>query len=390
MGKSAVKFFGVTPLLIILHFVLISHPALASDGRLGIGLKMGVSKLEGDWKEARLNPAGAFSIRFRPLPYFSIGGNVYLSWLKTSGDAPRINPAFTESSKFQTLVLPVEMEFRFNLAPFSRVNPFGYFGGGIFYWDAKYDGSTLWLNGEHQRKSGSHVMAGGGFEVRLSPTLCWSLGSDFRYSLTDYLDQIKSGDENDGVFSVWSGLTWYPLTHSDEDRDNDHIPKDLDLDPETPEDANGYMDHDGKPEGRIPEVAAARAPIVLHRPIFRAEAHKDLVIRARILSPAPLRTPAVLYRRPGEKNWKVKELEKANDDVYTATIEGDLITQRGLEYCVVAVDQRVKGVGYSGLPTKPIRVQVVPNGTKWRIAGGVISAVVCGAASFIILRKQSN
>ncbi len=391
MGNKFLKQVRSIPfrVCILLIFISFSH-SFAADSRIGIGFKGGISRLEGDWKKPVLDPAGAFVLSFSPSPYFSLGGEIFYSLLKTSQDGPRINPLFTNSDKFQTMAVPMEVDFQFNFAPYSKINPFGIIGGGALYWDSKYAGSTTMLDGKKQRMYGTVVKAGGGLEFRLANTLSFSLGSDFRYSFSDYLDQKKSGDEKDGIISAWAGLTFYPGANNEDDLDQDHIPAALDLDSQHAEDKNGYMDHDGKPENGVPESAKTNAPVVIHHPVFRAEAHHDLHIKADIFSAAPLRTVAVLYRTKGVKKWNVMQLHLDKGDEYSAVIKGNTISQKGLEYCVVAVDNRLKGIGYSGLPQRPIQVQVVPNSLKWRVAGGIVSALAWGSASYILLRKQHN
>ena len=90
------------------------------------------------------------------------------------------------------------------------------------------------------------------FEYTFENNIGLLLGADIRYSLTDRLDQIKSGDENDGMISIWTGVNYYIRNADKTDLDYDFIPVDLDLDPVTAEDRNGYLDHDGKPEGGVP------------------------------------------------------------------------------------------------------------------------------------------
>ncbi len=391
MGNKSLKQVRPIPfrLCILLIFVLFSL-SFAADSKIGIGFKGGISKLEGDWKKPALNPAGAFLLSYNPSPYFSLGGEIFYSLLKTSEDGPRINPLFTNSDKFQTMTVPMEVNFQFNFAPYSKVNPFGLVGGGALYWDSKYAGSTIALDGKKQRMYGTVVKAGGGVEFRLANTVGFSLGADFRYSFSDLLDQIESGDEQDGIISAWAGITFYPGGKNEDDLDQDHIPAALDLDSQQAEDNNGYMDHDGKPENGVPVSAQANAPIVIHHPVFRAEVHHDLRIKANIISSTPLRTVAVLYRAKGKKNWNVLHLHPDKGNEYSAVIKGNAVTQRGLEYCVVAVDNRLKGIGYSGLPKRPIQVQVVPSSLKWRVTGGIVSALAWGSASYILLRKQHN
>jgi hypothetical protein len=129
--------------------------------------------------------------------------------------------------------------------------------------------------------------------------------------------------------------------------------------------------------------------VVIHHPVFYAEEGRDLHLRSKILSTVPLRVAAVLFRTWGSVNWNVLELEENEEMVFTATLDGERIQSPGFEYCVVAVDQRVKGIGYSGLPTRPIRVKVIGNATRWRIIGGIVSALSWGAASYVVFRKQN-
>jgi hypothetical protein len=120
------------------------------------------------------------------------------------------------------------------------------------------------------------------------------------------------------------------------------------------------------------------------------EEGRNLKITAQIISAGPLRTTSVLYRSMGLKTWKVISLDQINEVDYESVIESDEITPPGIEYCVVAVDQEAKGVGYSGLPARPIQVNVIEGGYGWRIAGGIFSALSWGIASYVILRKQTN
>jgi len=57
----------------------------AADDKFSIGLKAGINKLEGDWREPRFNPMGAFVLSYAPIPYFEIGAEVNYSLLRTNG-----------------------------------------------------------------------------------------------------------------------------------------------------------------------------------------------------------------------------------------------------------------------------------------------------------------
>ncbi|MEJ2105383.1 MAG: SPOR domain-containing protein [Ignavibacteriaceae bacterium] len=63
----------------------------------------------------------------------------------------------------------------------------------------------------------------------------WSLnlGANINFSNTDYLDDIKTGSNNDGFISCFTGISFY--LGKIEDKDNDGIDDDFDFCPDTPE-----------------------------------------------------------------------------------------------------------------------------------------------------------
>ena len=82
-------------------------------------------------------------------------------------------------------------------------------------------------------------------------------------------------------------------------------------------------------------------------------------------------------------------MEDSGSNLYRGEIPGAAVKTSGLEYCVVAVDKTLTGLGYSGLPSKPIDVRVKPNGTPWRLIGGTAGAAAIGTAAYLIVRKQN-
>jgi hypothetical protein len=380
----------LSTVLLLLSFGL-SEKSSALDNNLDFGLKAGFGKLEGDWKKPKFNPCGALSVSYRVFPYLAFGSEFGYSVMKTKTDAIRIDPSYTDTDLFQIRTIPIEAYCRFNFLPYKEICPFSTLGVGVFSWEALYDKETIKIppeGGERQKKIHPVIKVGGGLEYVSGSGVGVAAGIDFHYTLTDYLDQIDNGDENDGIISAWAGVVYRPRSRDFSDIDGDRIPQELDLDPVYAEDRNGFMDHDGKPEQGVPSNFDQKVPLVIHFPVFQAEANRDIVIRAQIASTVPLRTAAVLYRSKGSKTWKVVQLEQKLDDSFEGTIYGEFVTQQGLEYCVVAVDEEVKGIGYSGLPSRPIYVNVVRNGMVWRIAGGIATALSWTAATYLIIRKQ--
>jgi hypothetical protein len=388
LKKSAFVLVIIT--LVVNHF---STPQLlAADDKFGFGIKGGFNKLEGDWKEPRFNPMGSFVISYAPLPYFSIGAEVNTSILRTRENPITFLPGSLgpiDPNLYQTTALPMELDFRFNLSPFTTVNPFASIGFGGLMWDARYDNQTIQRDGVDQRGTALFMKTSGGLEFLFDNGLGLMIGADFRYTGFDMLDQNGNGDENDGIISLWAGLNYYITRKDPQDMDRDNVPKKYDLDLYQPEDRNGYMDHDGKPDyGKA--LKNSKSPLLIHYPVFRAEAGKDLKIKAIITSEKPIKTAAVIYRTIGTSKWKLVALKKGEDlTTYNAMIKGSQVTPAGLEYCVVAVDQDLKGIGYSGLPKRPIVVKVDKSGKNWRVVSGIAAFLGWGAAAYIVMRKQN-
>lgn len=380
----------VTITLVVNHFA--TPQLFAADDKFGFGIKGGVNKLEGDWKDARFNPMGSFAFSYAPLPYFSIGAEVNTSILRTRENPETFLPGSLrpiDPNLYLTTALPMELDFRFNFSPFTTVNPFASIGFGGLLWDARYDNQTIQVVGEEQRGMELFMKTSGGIEFLFDNGLGLVVGADFRYTGFDLLDQNSNGDENDGITSLWAGLNYYITRKDPSDLDGDNIPKKYDLDLYRPEDRNGFWDHDGKPDyGKASKKS--QAPSVIHYPVFRAEAGKALNIKSIITSEKPIKTAAVLYRTIGTSKWKLAVLKKGEDlTTYHASIKGSQITPAGLEYCVVAVDEELKGIGYSGLPKRPIVVKVDKSGKNWRVVSGIAAFLGWGAAAYIVMRKQN-
>ncbi len=377
------------------HFLLVaclaaSTPSFAGGLGVGLGLTVGAARLEGDIKNPKLSPIVTGSLKLIPTPYFMISGDLGYSLLSMDG-----HPVHND---LQTTLVPFELGGVINFLPFGTVNPFVMVGGGGTFWQARKNGQTIVEAGRKQEGIDSFLKAGAGVEFRVSPRIGLSIGATYRYSLTDALDQLWQGDEKDQVLDVYGGFTYY-FGRGEPDKDKDGIPDSRDLMPDIAEDADGYMDHDGIPE-KNPSAIADRTgivtnnstpnPVVIHSLVTRAEAGKNIPIKATVYSNAKLKVVATIYRPVGTRNWQVVKLRRTDGNLFEGEIPGHAVTTDGVEYCVIAVDETVKGIGYSGLPSKPVRVAVYPNGTAWRVAGGVVGAAAIGTATYLVSRKQKK
>jgi len=344
--------------------------------------------LDGDWKDSEIAPIAGLSLSYRPVAFLSLIAEGDFSYLVPKNEMRLLKSAEQSLGNFKTLTIPVGLTLKFDFAPLASIAPFASVGGGLLLWDARYNNKTILVDGEKQQKTTMFAKAGGGITFRLNKSAELSVGADFRYTMSDYLDQIASGDEKDALAYGWGRITYFFRSKNKDDQDADEIPDEIDLDPQHPEIFNGYLDHDGKPDG-LYSVKKSGAPIVLHNPVFYAYEHKDIHLSAIIITKTPLRVAAILYRQKGDKAWHVNKLEH-EADIYKGMIPANAVKGDGLEYCIVAVNKNGKGIGYSGLPKRAIQVKIIKHANTWRTLGGVAAALGWGSAVYIGLRKQKN
>lgn len=378
----------------IIVLVILSVKLVWAGGEqtnFGIGFKAGVNRLEGDWKNPSFKPAVYGQLIYNVFDYLSIcaeGGYA------TVGDQ--------DQPGVETILIPYEGHLMFSFFPMGKINPYVILGAGGFYWNYTVDGVTQRVDEKLLKGYDSFIKSGGGLEIPLnrSHTFYFNIGATFRLSLTDRLDNRDWKDEDDGVIDIHGGFTYYFRTTSRGDRDNDGVPDELDLKPEIKEDPDGYMDHDGKPDG-IPPITVAMSPgvgvktevdedppVVIHSPIRRVESSKDIRIRADIYENKKLKVTSILYRPIGFDQWKVGQLLNVGGTLYEGVIPGRSVMKQGVEYCVIAVDEAISGIGYCGLPKLPVRVEVIGNPKFWRILAGTAAITGWGASGYYILKKQ--
>ncbi len=406
MKKKNIQFSLFLIILIFSNVVL----GGGEQTNFAFGLKVGLNRIEGDLNSPLFKPFTYGSIRYNLFEYFAIGFESGYSVTGSNKDNNRLQP------KFQSMIIPFEGQVIFSFLPLQKINPYVILGGGGFYWEYIEDGQVprhyykLVENGSTEdveidygksmKGYDSFIKSGGGIEILLNRNgnFYFDLGFTFRYSLTDMFDGVYGGDENDGLLDVYGGVTYYFRSTTRGDRDNDGIPDELDLKVEIREDPDGFMDHDGKPEAIPPSIntstsdsdsliADTEPPVVIHAPIHRVEAGKNITIKADIYEQR-LKTTSIIYRPIGFDGWKVGALRSKGGSSYEGVIPGRFVTKQGLEYCVIAVDEATNGVGYCGLPKLPVRVEVLSHPKTWRIISGAAALVGWGGSGYLILRKQ--
>jgi hypothetical protein len=387
-------------LMIAIFFLAVVKPAGAQVAKFGLGFRGGVGRLEGDIKVSKLSPviSGVFS--FAPLPHLVLGSEVGFADLQlgSAGSAPLVGGV-----KADTVVLrmvPFELDLTLRFAPYGKLTPFVTLGGGGVFWQhfRKGTNKVILVQGQRQENVDYILKTAGGLDIFLSPRITWTVGAAYRYALTDQFDFTPSGDQHDGVITAFTGFT-VNIGKIPSDADHDGVLDRYDLDSNATEDRDGYRDHDGVPDSDIAGNIAAFVsaplegndrvpPIVIHHPVLRATVGHDIRVRAEVFENQRLRKAAILYRPVNIRSWLVEPLTPAGGNMFVGTIPGMAVQTGGLEYCVVAVDEAISGVGYSGLPDRPNFVTVHGSEIGWRIISGLAAAAGWGTASYLVFRTQ--
>lgn len=373
-------------------WVVLPFTLQAQDSKFAIGLRGGAGKIEGDSKSRLLQPFASGLMYYSPDPHFSLGIEAGVGDLLFDNE--------TSSKDSIARVVPIEFDVTFRYSPHHTFSPFATLGAGGIVWHnfRKQDKQTL-HSGTSREYSTYILKTAGGVDIALSRRFNFSVGAAFRYALTDRLDLNTNGDEDDGLITVFGGVT-LKLGGGAPDHDRDGVWDRYDLDSRAKEDRDGYMDHDGVPDTQIGNNLLALTgsgagsgiddipPIVIHTPVRRATAGSDLKIRAEIFENRRLLKAAVLYRPYTVRRWLVEPLVSLDGEVYEARIPGVSVQKVGMEYCVVAVDEAISGLGYSGLPKRPNFVRVTGKEGWWRFATFIAAAGGWGTAGYLVNRSQ--
>jgi hypothetical protein len=376
----------------VLFFVAPTAFVAAQAPKLGVEFRAGISRLDGDVNIKPLRPEihGVLSYALRP--HLRLGGEV--------GFADLALGATPDTSVLR--MIPVALNLTLRFAPYSEVTPFVTLGGGGTFWKHldKRTHQAIRRPGQEDSNFDYFLQTSGGLEFALSSRLSWTGGATYRYSLSDQLEALDTGDRNDAIISAFTGFTFHFGKIAD-DADRDGVINRYDVNSKLSEDRDGYLDHDGVPDKRmggniadyVNVVEQNRGddkvpPIVIHEPVLRATVGNKLQLHAEIFENRNLRQAAILYRPANIRKWLVEPISQVKGNYYAGTIPASAVQKVGLEYCVVAVDEALSGVGYSGVPDRPNFVRVHSKETGWRIVTGLAAAAGWGAASYLVFQKQ--
>ncbi|MCH8953841.1 tetratricopeptide repeat protein [candidate division KSB1 bacterium] len=165
--------------------VAYTNVAFGQSGKFGVGLQGGVQKFYSDFLNAPLGPGIDGFVSFRYLKFADLSMALGYSQLK----------AGVGKNQIFTADLKTDLE----LISKGLFRPLVSLGAGMISYQS-FPG----------RKLTPAFFGGGGFRFRLSPKLAWHVVADYRFTLTDQIDNFAGGKSKDGYLNVRTGITFYP------------------------------------------------------------------------------------------------------------------------------------------------------------------------------------
>ncbi len=158
---------------------------------LGVGAGVGMQRYQGNYRDPLMRPTASVYVRGNVAPRWGLG-------LTASAGELAAERAFSRR------YLAADAHALYYLLPTRRLTPFVKAGGGVLVQEKHAAGP----GGE---RPFPYVTGAAGLEMMATPqlSLSASLGND--YALTDGLDGAVGGAGNDSVWSLRTGLTWYPF-----------------------------------------------------------------------------------------------------------------------------------------------------------------------------------
>jgi len=178
--KSKLTALGLAACLVVC-----TSPGFGQSGKFGVGIQGGVQKLYGDFSSAPLGPGVDGFVSFRYLKFADLSMVLGYSQLKTG---------FGKNNIFN-----VDLKTDLELISKGSFRPLVSLGSGIVIYQ-NFPG----------RKITPAFFGGAGFRFKLNPKLAWHLGVDYRFTLTDQIDNFAAGKSKDGYLNIRTGVTFYP------------------------------------------------------------------------------------------------------------------------------------------------------------------------------------
>ena len=174
-------------------------PNRAQSSKLGLGVLIGGSKLQGDIGRTNTGLTGGVMLRYNVVPFFALSSRTTYGRMSSGLDA------------LNTTMLNTAFSANFFFWPRKRFRPFVFLGFSGLYYSARDENNKQLFYPDGSKVGG---LEGGfhlGFGLEILTGKGWALSGSWDYTMTnkDDLEAIVEGS-NDAFFSGLLGLTYYP------------------------------------------------------------------------------------------------------------------------------------------------------------------------------------
>jgi outer membrane protein OmpA-like peptidoglycan-associated protein len=194
-------------LLVCVSVVLAASSGLAYERRLGLGGDFGYNMLFGaEDSRAKGWLMGDFKLRR------SISENHNWALLFNVGYGYNYDK---DSYAYRTNLTPIDLNLLYAFMADRKVSPYLSLGMGVMRWDSNFRPSEMQLEKQWDPAFGACA----GLDIFLNCVAALDFNVKYRFMLTDNVDMIGTGSDDDQHLFVGAGVTWYPGGGGDSDGD---------------------------------------------------------------------------------------------------------------------------------------------------------------------------
>lgn len=193
-----------------------SAPAYSQDkeGRWAVGFHTGGNLWLNSYNNRLVGPGGGFTLQYGVSDAFSAGLVTGLEVLKSKEDPPFSG---TSLDYLKLNAIPLSLVGWFSLAPGKTINPYYYFGLGVFFYqrETSRNGQSVFFPDKKYRSS-LHLPAGIGIEALLLKNLLCSV--DLGYGLLDSHVEVPNAGTVSWYAAARVGVTFLLGTGTAEEK----------------------------------------------------------------------------------------------------------------------------------------------------------------------------
>jgi outer membrane protein OmpA-like peptidoglycan-associated protein/outer membrane protein W len=189
------------------------------EGRWAVGFQLGGNLWRNSYNKQTVGPGGGITLRYGISDAFSAGLVTGLEGLRSREDPPFPG---TSLDYLKLNAIPLSLVGWFSLAPGKTINPYYYFGLGVFMYqrETTQNGQTIFLQ-DKRFHSSLHLPAGMGVEALLSKNFLCTV--DLGYGLLDSHVDVPTAGRVSWYATARLGVTFLFGTGAVEERQQKRI-----------------------------------------------------------------------------------------------------------------------------------------------------------------------